>query len=420
MAFSVSLRLERNIDLYPKYRATADAMAWLPVFFLYFSERLTLAEVLLLEAVYYVAVVIIEVPSGYMSDVLGRRRTLLLSSLAVLAAYVFFLMSGNFFGLATGQFLLAASIALRSGTDTAFHYESLHALDRESEYGDREAIAGKYGFASTAIAALAGGIFGSINLSLPYWLSLMTACVSFYVVYCFFEPEKTDRQAHTDTPGFINQLRHCLSYLKQPLIKWIFGYTIFMYAIVHIPYEFYQPYLGLLDQQNKLAGMGAPLIAGIVFALTAMIASISSAYSMDWQRIFGLTPLLMLAALVELAIIVLMAAILHPLIAVAVILRSGPMAVIQAPVNAALAPLIANDHRATFLSIKSLAARLVFAMLLLVYSFLSADEHTIDWNSLSLLLKVSAVIGITGLISLYLGARHLSKQNKSKQNNQQT
>jgi len=45
-------------------------------------------------------------------------------------------------------------MAYRSGTDTAFHYESLQALNREDEYGDREALAGKYGFLATAIAAL--------------------------------------------------------------------------------------------------------------------------------------------------------------------------------------------------------------------------------------------------------------------------
>ena len=398
--------LERNINLYPKYRAAADAMAWLPVFFLYFSERLSLSEVLLLEAVYYIAVVFIEVPSGYMSDRFGRRRTLLLSCIAILAAYVFFLFSGSFTGLAVGQLLLAAGIAFRSGTDTAFHYESLQALEREEEYGDREAIAGKYGFVSTAVAALAGGVLGSINLALPYWLSAMTAAVSIYAVACFSEPHRKD-----DTPpnsGFTTQLQSCVTYLKHPLIKWIFIYTIFMYVIVHIPYELYQPYLGLLEQQNQLSGMSAPLLAGILFALTALVASIASAYSMQWQRLVGLMPLLTIAAIIELVIIVTMAILLHPLIAAALILRSGPMAVIQAPVNATLAPLIENTHRATFLSIKSLASRLAFAVLLIAYSYLTTDAHSTNWNDLSLLLRVSAVAGVVGLICLYLTSRRLA------------
>ena len=42
--------LQANLRLYPWFRASADAMAWMPVFFLYFSERVSLQQVLLLEA----------------------------------------------------------------------------------------------------------------------------------------------------------------------------------------------------------------------------------------------------------------------------------------------------------------------------------------------------------------------------------
>ena len=55
---------------------------WMPVFSLFFNEHLTVAQVLRLEAIYYVAVVVLEVPSGFCSDVVGRKPTLLISSLA--------------------------------------------------------------------------------------------------------------------------------------------------------------------------------------------------------------------------------------------------------------------------------------------------------------------------------------------------
>lgn len=393
---------ERNVNLYPVYRASADAMAWLPVFFLYFSEQLTLPEVLLLEALYYIAVVILEVPSGYMSDVIGRRRTLLLSSFALLAAYICFLLSSQLAGFAAGQILIAMSIAFRSGTDTAFHYESLQALDRTSEYGNREAVAGKYGFAATAIAALAGGLLGSFNLAWPYLLSLMTAAVSLTIVFTFTEisAEKTDK----DTSNFYKQLITCIGYLKQPLLLWLFIYTMYMTIFVHIPYEFYQPYLRLLEDQNSLAGIKAPLMAGILFALTAIVASVSSAYSIRWQNSLGLHRLLLAAAAVELGIIAAMAIMLHPVIALMVILRSGPMAVITAPVNAAIAPLIENQQRATFLSLQSMAGRLGFAIVLSGFSMLVADSQGADWSSLALLLRMSVVAGLVGLLLMAFAA----------------
>ena len=403
---------ERNINLYPIYRAASDAMAWLPVFFLFFSEQLTLPEVLLLEAVYYITVVITEVPSGYLSDLVGRRRTLLLSCLAILAAYICFLLSSAFAGFAAGQILIAFSIAFRSGTDTALHYESLQALGRTEEYGDREAVAGKYGFASTAVAALAGGILGSFNLAWPYYLSLLTAAISLYIVYSFNEPDKksSELQGISANSGFITQLGSCISYLKNPLLKWLLLYTMYMITFVHVPYEFYQPYLRLLDDRNQLAGANAPLVAGLLFALTAIVASITSTYSMVWKRRMGLLPLLTSAAAIELVIIAAMAIMLHPIIALLVILRSGPMAVITAPINAAMAPLIENQHRATFLSIQSLAGRLAFATLLFSFSLLVIESENTDWNSLSLLLRVSAIAGFAGLLALHYSAKKLNTQ----------
>ncbi len=38
--------LERNLNLYPLYQGLLYAYFWLPVFFLYFSERLPLGQVL--------------------------------------------------------------------------------------------------------------------------------------------------------------------------------------------------------------------------------------------------------------------------------------------------------------------------------------------------------------------------------------
>lgn len=407
---AVSASAERNIRLYPVYRAAADAMAWLPIFFLYFSEHLTLPEVLLLEAVYYIAVVITEVPSGYLSDLVGRCRTLLLSCIALLAGYVCFLLSSEFAGFAAGQILIACSMAFRSGTDTAFHYESLQVLGRAEEYGDREAIAGKYGFASTAVAALAGGILGSIDLSLPYYLSLLAAGVSLYITLCFTEPASENSNAATSAAdsNFFDQLGSCIAYLKHPLILWLFIYSMYMTTFVHIPYEFYQPYLHLLDDRNQLAGISSPLMAGVLFALTAIVASVSSAYSMRWQRSIGLMPLLTGAAAIELFIIAAMAILLHPLIALLVILRSGPMAVVTAPTNAAIAPHIANQQRATFLSLQSLAGRLAFAIVLLGFSMLVTNSDGADWSSLSLLLRVSTIAGLAGLLILHITSKRKS------------
>jgi len=364
---------ERNIPLYLYYRAAADAFAWLPIFFLFFSERLTLSEVLLLESVYYIAVVLTEVPSGYLSDVLGRRLTLLVSAVTVIASYIFFLTSNQFFGLAVGQCLLAVGSACRSGTDTALHYESLASAGRESEYGDREALAGR---------VLALGI-----------------------TWRFVEPDHGDT---INSSGFITQLGQVASYWNDKTLRWLFGFSVVMYAIVHVPYEFYQPYLSILDDQGRLSSLGAPMTSGVIFALTALVGSWVAGRSMDWCRRIGLFRLLNLAALVELIVIAALALVLHPALAALVLLRNGPMAVITAPIRATIAPRVADQHRATYLSVQSLVARLGFAVLLLGLSLVIGGEKSPDWETLSTVLRVALSIGSVCVLALWLSGRRTS------------
>ena len=61
-------QLERNLRWYAVYVAASNALFWMPLFFLYFSQHLDVAQVLRLEAVYYAAVVLLEVPTGVASD----------------------------------------------------------------------------------------------------------------------------------------------------------------------------------------------------------------------------------------------------------------------------------------------------------------------------------------------------------------
>jgi len=66
-------RIERNLRLCPVYQALWRSLFWVPVFFLYYLSVLSLEEAVLLEAIYCVTAVLLEVPSGWLSDRLGRR-----------------------------------------------------------------------------------------------------------------------------------------------------------------------------------------------------------------------------------------------------------------------------------------------------------------------------------------------------------
>ena len=124
-------QLQRNLRLYFRYQAACGFLPWLPIFFLYFYERVTLPQALEISAVYYLTVVLLEVPSGYLSDRYGRRPTLIMSSIAAICSYAVFIVADSYVELLLGQCLLAMFFALKSGSDNSLLYDTLKALGKE-------------------------------------------------------------------------------------------------------------------------------------------------------------------------------------------------------------------------------------------------------------------------------------------------
>jgi MFS family permease len=393
--------MERNVRLYPWYAAVYNAFFWMPVFFLYFGAHLSLSQVLQLEGIYYAAVVVLEVPSGYFSDRVGRKTTLVVSALLLVAAYLLFFSSSGFMAFAVAQVLLAAGIAFNSGTDTSFHYDSLAALEREEEYEEREAIVARNGLLATGLAALLGGAVASLELRYAYGLSALTALGTLGFTLAFSEPQHAEAK-HKSGHGsarFMRQIVNCLAHLKQPALAWLFGFAVLAVVINHVPYEFYQPYLDALGTSFGLTEH-TPLAAGIHMAVATLIGAWVASRSARIDARIGTGPTLLLAGLLQVAIIAAMASVLHVAIVAVILLRGVPGGLYKAPLNAAVTPRIPQAERATYLSIQSLAGRLGFSALLAGLAVSASGAGANRWPQLSQLLLICALIGICGLVTL--------------------
>jgi len=395
--------LQLNVRLYPWFRAAADGHAWITVFFLYMSRSLPLEQVIELSAVYYLSVFLLEVPSGYFSDRIGRRQTLLIAALALIASYSCFIVGAGFWWFAAGQFLLAVGMAMQSGTDTAFHYDSLKALGRESEYAEREARAEQWGLVMLALATLSGGVLGMIDLRLAYVFSLCSASVMAFLVWRFSEPVHAD-ESSTIPQSFWRVVRDCCLRLRDPVLGWIFLVVIVLYAMAHIVYEFYQPYITLLQLPLLQTDAQAPLISGIVISISMFGGAIGARLSIAWQAKLGLLGVLAAAMLIQLGIVAAMAVAVSPLVLALVCLRNFPMALVHAPVRATIAPRIERRQRATYLSLQGLAERLFFALLLLLLAAGLARGAPIVESTLKSLLESTLWVGVASALLLFVFA----------------
>lgn len=400
--------LQRNIRLYPIYVFATNLFFWVPIFFLYFSSKLTLSEVLQLEAFYYFVVVLAEVPSGYFSDRFGRRLTLLLSSSSLVIGYIFFAFGSSFIAFAAGQLFFASWRAFSSGADTSLHFESLKALGREDEYSAREAIASKNMFLAPAIASIVGGIAGSYFLSLAYILSLFAGSIALFIAVLFVEPTSESFEQKADSQLF-TQIRACLRFLKDPALAWILGFFTVMMVLNHFPYEFYQGYIDLVDASWMGVGQSTPLISGIHNAIAMCIAAFVASRSITIRNFIGLRYTLLSALFLQLMLIGLMSQFLSPVVVVLLVLRAVPTALMNAPINAAVAPKVDEGHRATYLSLHSLSGRLAFSVVIFGLAHSVSDGVYVNWIDLSRMLSIGLLFAACSGLVLGLSSRRIQK-----------
>lgn len=383
-----------NVKWYPRYAFLSDAYFWLPIFFLYFSEQLTFDEVLLLEMIYYLGVYFMEVPSGWFSDRFGRKITLLVAAVVLAVAYGMIFLGSSFLVFGLAQFLKAAGISFKSGTETAFHFDSLKVLGREDEFAQREARVSRNRFLGGAMAALIGGLVAVWSLSAAYLVACIFAIGMILLVVRFAEPAIQEEEKHASP---LREFGHCLSYLKQPLLMAIMGYFILMTVLNHVPYEFFQPYIELSLEAYPWAQPGTPLVSGIHVTLTLLVASYFGARSIRIRNRIGLWWTLLLAAGLQALIIGVMGWFLTPIVVILLLARSVPRALMSPVINAAVTGRVARKHRATYLSIQSLAGRLAFAGILLLLASVVPGEDATTWTSLSAALKLCFWIATAGL-----------------------
>lgn len=99
----------RNIALYPWFRLLQNLLFWQAIWFLYFQNELSAAEAILLYSVLEITTTVLEVPSGYLSDRIGRRTTLMIASIFAVLGGVSLAAGQGFALFALGMASLGAS-----------------------------------------------------------------------------------------------------------------------------------------------------------------------------------------------------------------------------------------------------------------------------------------------------------------------
>ena len=98
------------------------------------ARRFSLVEIGFAESVFHVASLLFEVPSGVISDVFGRKKSMVLSQCMMLVSSLLMLVSDSMAGVLPAMVFSAFGYNFASGTRESLAYETLKAKGREAEY----------------------------------------------------------------------------------------------------------------------------------------------------------------------------------------------------------------------------------------------------------------------------------------------
>ncbi|MEM1334572.1 MAG: hypothetical protein AAGG08_14055 [Actinomycetota bacterium] len=362
--------MERNLSWYRWNQVVAGALFWAATTFLYLIARFGLSTALQAQVVYYVAVVVLEVPSGWLSDRFGRVLTLRIVAVAWSAAYGLFLIEPGFAGIAAAQVLLAAGYAFLSGSDTTFHLETLESLGRATEFHDREAGIRRLLLWSGAVSALIGGALGVVDLRLPFVASLLAAVLQLAIALRLVEPPVVGTEVNRDTDRLVAVVRH----VKTPLLGWITAFVAVTVVSTHLAADLSAPYLTAVLDADPASPGAAALLNGAVAAVVAAVAAMSLHVVVPLARRLGLASTLLSLALVPVAILIAMTTVTSIWLIPLMTLRRLPSAAASVFAPPVVAGFIGSPGRATYLSLASFAGRMSYAAVLLVVSLIDDDD----------------------------------------------
>lgn len=266
----------------------------MPVVVLFYQNNgMGMQEIFTLKAIYSVAIVAMEVPSGWMADVWGRKRTLIYGSLLGSAGFMTYSFSHGFWAFAVAEIILGAGHAFVSGADSAMLYDSLKASGRTKDYLKQEGRITSVGNFGEAFAGIAGGFLAAISLRTPFYFQTIVAAMAIPAAFTLIEPRiHTTEHIHSFKKLFRNIQSALLKnhQLRQSLLlsaltgaaTLTFAWLVQPYFLaIGVPVEMYGIFWTVLNLTVGVSSVFAHRVERLLqarYLIPAIILSITAGY----------------------------------------------------------------------------------------------------------------------------------------------
>lgn len=235
---------------------------------------LNLAQIGLVEGIYHATSILFEIPSGAVADLLGRKKSMVLSRICIAVSCMIMLFARSFWFFALSFAVQALGNNLNSGSEEALVYDSMKAAGQEARY---MRVCGRLNMiieVSQGIATVAGGILAEFSYFWCYSACLVIAVLALFPVVVMVEAPYTDAQSRQRSilEVVVAHFRTCYEILRSDrrILKLISFYSVIFASETMLFFYSQQYYYGL--GYNKVQISLILLVMGGVSCIGAVMS----------------------------------------------------------------------------------------------------------------------------------------------------
>lgn len=392
MNYNVQLR--NNINKNYIYTILSNIDLTRGIWMIYLAGKgMSLTQLGLLETVFHITSFLMEVPTGAVADIFGRKISRIAGRAMSLLSTAILLAANDFMWFAISFVFTALSYNLESGAGDALIYDSLKEIGEEDKYmkisGNKEV------FYQTAgvISFLAGGYMATKSYGIAFIITIIIGTAAFMQSFSFKEPLIGRKQVEHERENiFLRQLKESIKVVRNnPRIGSLIIFTEIILTFTTCIFFYLQ---------NFLKGKGCnEAVIGVIYAATFITAALTAPQVHRLEKVIKEQGILLLAPFAT--VVCLWGIAISKYHFVFFIALMAAEEVVYVAINDYINRMIPSENRATILSFSSMIFSFFMIIVFPVVGMLG------DRYSLNFAIKC---LGGAGIVFLLINSVLLLKQ----------
>lgn len=319
------------------------------------SKGLNLFQIGIMETIYHLSSFMMEIPTGAVADVFGRKTSRVLGRLSTCLAILIMILGTNVLHFAISFFFTALGNNLESGAGDALIYDSLKELHIENDYMKLRGRNEIFSQMASTLSLLVGGYIATKSYTMAYQFALMITILSVFQALRFVEPSigKVEKK-NSMWLTFTHQVKSSFDIVKgnKRLLEMIIALEIFS---TFFTTEFFY-------MQNLLKKGGhTEFQIGLILSLGGLLAAFVASQAHKLEEKFKMKKLLTFAIVV--AVILFWGMTIKGVEKYAFICLTAIEGLLFVVMGDYINKMIPSDKRATILSFQSMLFSLFMIVL---------------------------------------------------------